>query len=137
MLGRGSKNPLNNQSFPMVDIAQEMAQLRAEVAELRARVGRLGADLARFATPNVLPDGTMRRRDAARALGVSLHTMNSWARRGDGPPFRVVSGRAYYRRDDLEAWVVRRARASAAGAGGQLPLLAWSGSLSGSAREAH
>lgn len=98
----------------MIDLERELIGLRAEVTDLRARVLALAAELARLAGPRVLPDGTMRRRDVAQLLGVSQATVESWAKRGIGPPFRRVGGRAYYRADDVRTWAERRARAAPA-----------------------
>ena len=52
----------------------------------------------------VLPDGTMRRADAARYLGISPHTLAGWAHFRYGPKFIRVGRKTFYRRRDLDAW---------------------------------
>jgi hypothetical protein len=53
----------------------------------------------------VLPDGSMRRADAARYLGYSEKTLANMATRGEGPPPLKVRGRVFYRLNDLDAFV--------------------------------
>ena len=44
--------------------------------------------------------------EAAKVLGFSPRTLQSWRVSGDGPPFVRVSPRAIrYRLSDLEAWI--------------------------------
>jgi excisionase family DNA binding protein len=52
---------------------------------------------------------------AARWIGVSLRTLQSWRRRGVGPPVvSIPGGRLYrYRRSTLDAWLEEREREKA------------------------
>jgi hypothetical protein len=53
----------------------------------------------------VLPDGRLSRRDAARYLGCSSRTLEGWSYHGKGPPPRFVGGRAFYYLRDLDAFI--------------------------------
>jgi hypothetical protein len=53
----------------------------------------------------VLPDGRMRRADAARYLGYSEKTLANMAARDEGPKALKIRGRVFYRLDDLDAFV--------------------------------
>lgn len=50
----------------------------------------------------VLPDGTLNRREAAKYLGRSSATLESWANQRIGPPYQTCMGRVFYRLVDLE-----------------------------------
>jgi hypothetical protein len=52
----------------------------------------------------ILPDGRLRRAEAARFLGLAPATMAAWAVRGVGPLPRRVGGRVFYYLKDLEAF---------------------------------
>ncbi|MGS1004702.1 helix-turn-helix domain-containing protein [Burkholderia glumae] len=60
-----------------------------------------------FDTPHVvvLPDGRMDRKNAALYLGLSVNTLSMYAVQGKGPQF-VKRGRVWYRKTDLDAWIV-------------------------------
>ncbi len=53
----------------------------------------------------LLPDGRMKREDAARYLGVKVKTMAMWKLNGKGPACRKVGGGAFYFKDDLDAFI--------------------------------
>jgi hypothetical protein len=53
----------------------------------------------------VLPDGRVRRADAARYLDCSEKTLANMATRGEGPTPLKVCGRIFYRLDDLDAFI--------------------------------
>jgi hypothetical protein len=42
---------------------------------------------------------------AAWYLGRAQVTLRKWRVLGGGPAFRMINGRAYYLRDDLDAWI--------------------------------
>lgn len=46
----------------------------------------------------------LRREDAAKYLGKSLAWIRLQASRKDGPAYTIVDNRAYYKREDLDAW---------------------------------
>jgi excisionase family DNA binding protein len=48
----------------------------------------------------------MRRSEVAEALGVSVRTLEGWARAGTGPAFRRIGRDAVYLRSDLDAWIL-------------------------------
>lgn len=48
------------------------------------------------------------RPDAAGYIGVSPHTLATWATRGGGPPFCRVGRRCVYLRGDLDAFLAAR-----------------------------
>jgi excisionase family DNA binding protein len=48
-------------------------------------------------------------RSVAAELGVCPTTVLRWTRRGQIPAIRLPSGQLRYRRDDLEAWLAKRA----------------------------
>jgi hypothetical protein len=52
----------------------------------------------------VLPDGRMDRRNAAKYLGLSVKTLAMHACRRTGPNF-VKRGRVFYFREDLDHWL--------------------------------
>ena len=60
----------------------------------------------------VLPDGRMRREDAARYLGHAAKTLAMWQLQGKGPRSVLVGGRRYYFKDDLDAFVRSRPKSS-------------------------
>ncbi len=57
----------------------------------------------------VLPDGTLRRPDAAAFLGVRPQTLSRWAVRGEGPPYFRLGKFVFYRLADLVAYKAKRA----------------------------
>lgn len=62
----------------------------------------------------------LRRRDAARYLGVSTGFLEKAAIRGDGPPMLKLSARlVVYDRADLDAWVASHRTCSSSQPGGQ------------------
>ena len=54
---------------------------------------------------NVLPDGRMTRKEAARYLGNTPKTLANWATQGKGPPSVLVGGRRFYFKADLDAFI--------------------------------
>jgi hypothetical protein len=52
-----------------------------------------------------LPDGRLSRDHAARYLGVEPKTLSHWAMQGKGPRPVKVGGRAFYFRNDLDAFI--------------------------------
>ena len=62
-----------------------------------------GVDLVRV---RQLPDGRMSRDHAARYLGVEPKTLAHWAMTGKGPRCVKVGGRAFYFRQDLDAFIL-------------------------------
>ena len=53
----------------------------------------------------MLPDGRLPGDDAARYLGNQPKTLAMWRLQGKGPRYFKVSGRIFYYRDDLDAFV--------------------------------
>jgi hypothetical protein len=53
----------------------------------------------------ILPDGRMRRPDAARYIGVSEKTLANMRTRGEGPPPTRILGRIFYYRSDLDRFI--------------------------------
>lgn len=70
--------------------------------------GARALDLRRVAV-TVLPDQTLKRKDAALLLGVRPATLARWAARGEGPPYFRLGKFAYYRLADLRAYIARHA----------------------------
>lgn len=56
-------------------------------------------------TVRVLPDGRMSRKDAALYLGLEPKTLANLASRKKGPPSVRVSGRVFYYRSELDAFI--------------------------------
>jgi len=56
------------------------------------------------------------RHDAAGYIGVSPHTLATWATRGGGPPFCRVGRRCVYLRGDLDAFLAAHRVTSTAAA---------------------
>ncbi len=52
----------------------------------------------------VFPDGTMTRENAARYLGISRHTLATWAHLKTGPRYMKLRRKSYYRKSDLDDW---------------------------------
>lgn len=61
----------------------------------------------------VLPDGRMDAKNAARYCGISVKTMAMRRCDGSGPPF-VKQGRIFYFREDLDSWMRSGMKASTA-----------------------
>jgi hypothetical protein len=55
----------------------------------------------------MLTDGRMDAANAAKYLGLAIHTLAVKRCDGTGPPF-VKVGRVFYYRDDLDAWLRSR-----------------------------
>ena len=62
--------------------------------------------------PVANPDQKFSRPEAARYLGLSARTLESWAVRGGGPRMLKLGSRVVYRRRDLDQWLAARERAS-------------------------
>lgn len=58
----------------------------------------------------ILPDGRMKRDNAARYLGHQPKTLAMWQLQGKGPRSVKVGGRVFYYREDLEPLHPRRSR---------------------------
>jgi len=57
----------------------------------------------------VLPDGRMDRENAARYIGRKPKTLEIWHTEGRGPRSRLVGGRRYYNKDDLDHFIQGKA----------------------------
>jgi hypothetical protein len=53
----------------------------------------------------VLPDGRMRRADAALYLGLTEKTLANMRTKGEGPPVKKILGRVFYYRADLDRFI--------------------------------
>lgn len=53
---------------------------------------------------NILPDGRVSRKEAARYLGYKPKTLAEWARRDRGPRGWLVGGRVFYDFSELKAF---------------------------------
>lgn len=53
----------------------------------------------------VLPDGRMSRKNAAKYLGRAEKTLAMWCLEGKGPRSVLVGGRRFYYKDDLDAFI--------------------------------
>ncbi len=53
----------------------------------------------------ILPDGRMSRKDAAKYLGRAEKTLAMWALENKGPASVLVGGRRFYFKDALDAFV--------------------------------
>lgn len=81
---------------------QEVYVLVDRIQQLEDRLSNLETSLKPAPDPQVLDT-----KAAAKLLGLSPRTLETWRSRGKGPPY--VSGRpVQYRRGDLEAWQKRR-----------------------------
>ena len=57
----------------------------------------------------MLPDQTLKRKDAAAFLGVRPATLSRWAVRGEGPPYFRLGKFVFYRLADLKAYKAKHA----------------------------
>jgi len=57
------------------------------------------------------PTGTITRRQLSKQLGLSYHTLATWASQHRGPPFirATTRGQVWYRTEDLAKWLADRA----------------------------
>ena len=53
----------------------------------------------------VLPDGRLDRKNTAKYLGVAVKTLAMWQLNGKGPRSRLVGGRRFYFKSDLDAFI--------------------------------
>lgn len=60
----------------------------------------------------VMPDGRMDSENAAKYTGFALKTMSMWRYEGRGPAFSKLSGRVFYLKDDLDAFMSGNAQAA-------------------------
>ena len=60
---------------------------------------------------NILPDGRLDTRNAAKYLGLSLKTLAMMRCQGDGPSF-IKRGRIFYYKSDLDQWIGQAPRAT-------------------------
>jgi hypothetical protein len=60
----------------------------------------------------VLPDGRMDRANAAAYLGYAPKTLAIWLGQGKGPKYLKASGRVFYFKDDLDAFLRGEGRAA-------------------------
>ena len=56
------------------------------------------------------PDGRMNRKNAALYVGCAAKTLADWATKGIGPGYVMVGGRAFYFREELDAWINSQGR---------------------------
>lgn len=56
----------------------------------------------------MLPDGRMTVESASLYLGLAQKTLAMWRCQGKGPPF-IKRGRIYYRKADLDQWIIEGA----------------------------
>jgi hypothetical protein len=64
----------------------------------------VGALELRRVAATVLPDQTLKRKDAALLLGVRPATLARWAARREGPPYFRCQKFVFYRLSDLRDW---------------------------------
>jgi hypothetical protein len=104
-----------------------MAETRGRPAAARAGAGasagtRAGTDAdagaaadgggavgLRQVEAEVLPDGTLKRSEAAKFLGHNPQTLARWAVRGEGPPYFRLGKFVFYRLADLKAYKAKHA----------------------------
>jgi hypothetical protein len=55
----------------------------------------------------ILPDGRMSPKNAARYLGREEKTLAQWRSQGKGPKYVKLNGRVFYFRDDLDAEIAK------------------------------
>jgi hypothetical protein len=60
----------------------------------------------------VLPDGRMDRANAAAYLGYAPKTLAIWLGQGKGPKYLKASGRVFYFKEDLDAFLRGENRAA-------------------------
>jgi hypothetical protein len=60
---------------------------------------------------NILPDGRLDTRNAAKYLGLSPKTLAMMRCQGDGPSF-IKRGRIFYYKADLDRWIGQAPRAT-------------------------
>jgi hypothetical protein len=72
----------------------------------------VGVDIERVRV-RVLPDGRVKREDAARYLGFATKTLANLQNQGIGPRAVKVRGRVFYYLDDLDAFIRGEPRAAA------------------------
>ena len=60
----------------------------------------------------VLPDGRMDRANAAAYLGYAPKTLAIWLGQGKGPKYLKASGRVFYFKEDLDAFLRGESRAA-------------------------
>ena len=63
------------------------------------------SDVVQVGRVFVHPDGRLNRKNAAIYLGFQPKTLADWANKGIGPRYVLVSGKAFYFRDDLDAFI--------------------------------
>jgi len=51
------------------------------------------------------PDELIPSDEAARLLGLKVHTLTSWRHEGKGPTYLKIGRSIFYRRDDIRAWL--------------------------------
>jgi len=88
-----------------------MADTRERPAAARAGApaGAAGALGLRQVEAEVLPDQTLKRKDAAAFLGVRPATLSRWAVRGEGPAYFRLGKFVFYRLADLVAYKAKHA----------------------------
>lgn len=91
-----------------------MADTRERPAAARASAGAPAAAAGdavglRQVEAEVLPDQTLKRKDAAAFLGVRPQTLSRWAVRGEGPAYFRLGKFVFYRLADLVAYKARHA----------------------------
>jgi hypothetical protein len=66
------------------------------------------------AKPANILSGYLSEFEAAEQLKHNVQTLRGWRRRGKGPPCVVIGRRPYYRREALEAWLLKMEASAAA-----------------------
>jgi len=54
---------------------------------------------------NILPDGRMTPKEAAKYLGFEVGTLANWRMRANGPDYVKAGSRVFYFQQALDAWV--------------------------------
>jgi predicted DNA-binding transcriptional regulator AlpA len=90
----------------MTEARERPAAARAGAPAPADAAGALGL---RQVEAEVLPDGTLKRPEAAKFLGHKPQTLARWAVRGEGPPYFRLGKFVFYRLADLVAYKAKRA----------------------------
>ena len=91
-----------------MNLDDRIAQLVRDVVEpmLTERFERLEERIAELAVP---PPALLTREDVASLLGIAPRTVQRMVASGDFPrPIPITSGRARWRRSDIDAWLEQR-----------------------------
>ena len=80
--------------------------------ETLEKVGLWMSETVEAVRVRVLPDGRMDRANAAAYLGYAPKTLAIWLGQGKGPKYLKASGRVFYFKDDLDAFLRGEGRAA-------------------------